>query len=96
MCFLRSWNFNFRPLNDSAYYYGILYPNGVTELLQMSLDDVFTRMQLSYRFENSGVLLAGIENTAYHYDGDKSHLSNVNLNGDLSPNENNTFLPGRD
>lgn len=89
----RAWNFNFRPLNDSAYYYGSLYPNGVTELLQMSLNDVFTRMQLSYRFENSGVLLAGIENTAYHYDGDKSHSSNVNLNGDFSPNDNNTFLP---
>jgi outer membrane receptor protein involved in Fe transport len=56
------------------------YPVGLTEILKTHTTDVFSRIQLSYDLGNKSVLLGGIENSVFLYDGDALHISNVDLN----------------
>ena len=66
-----------RFAHDSSVFLGNVYPNGISEFVQTEVNDVFSRAQMTYRFDNSGVFLAGVENTAYYYGGDKGHYSNI-------------------
>lgn len=78
---------------DMRYYpngsYDGYYPNGVSEYLQTAANDVFLRLQWSYRLPKEGNLLFGTEHTVFLYDGDARHTSNANLDTDYSPIENN-------
>lgn len=91
----RGFDWNLRLAVDSSQFNGILYPNGISEYLKSSLDDVFTRAQMSYRFNNSGVFLAGLENNFYYYGGDIGHQSNIDVNNTFLPNPNNQVLPAK-
>jgi outer membrane receptor protein involved in Fe transport len=54
-------------------------------------NNIFTRGQIKYLFNDKTSILLGAENSVFIYNGDKYHLSNINLvNEDNNPN--NSFL----
>lgn len=88
------WNIRFLPALDSitdvnqSFQY---HPLGVNEMVNSHADNIFTRAQIKYLFDNKTSLLVGAENSVFIYNGDKYHLSNINLvNEDNNPN--NSFL----
>jgi outer membrane receptor protein involved in Fe transport len=85
------WNMRFFP--NRANFFSIDYPNGVTEVVKTSMDDIFMRGQLSYTFKNKALLLGGVENSVFLYNGDAIHSSNIRLNEDFTPFPDNQMLP---
>ncbi|HYG01945.1 MAG TPA: TonB-dependent receptor [Chryseosolibacter sp.] len=82
-----NWNTRLSP--DTVFG----YPNGITEILKTQTSDLFTRLQWSTAVNAKTVLLGGIENSFFRYNGDDSHISNVNLHQpDLTPTDNNEFV----
>jgi outer membrane receptor protein involved in Fe transport len=80
------WNSRLLP-NDPA-----VYNFGLTEILKTHTSDIFTRLQLSYSLGKNSVLLGGVENSYFFYEGDDLHQSNVNLNTDFSQTANNELV----
>jgi outer membrane receptor protein involved in Fe transport len=68
------------------------YPNGLTEILKTQTKDVFTRFQWNYALSRQSMLLGGVENTIFFYNGDDIHLSNAHLDSDFSPTANNELV----
>jgi len=58
---------------------GAEYPAGVTEVLDTSLSELFGRVQLSGALAERLTLLGGVEYSAFLYDGDRAHYSNVDI-----------------
>jgi iron complex outermembrane receptor protein len=85
------WNTRLAP--DNTSYAGFYYQYGMTEILKTHTSDVFARAQLSYSLGKNSVLLGGIENSYFFYDGDDIHQSNVDLNSSYLTNPGNQFLP---
>jgi iron complex outermembrane receptor protein len=56
---------------------GVEYPGGLTEVLDSNLDELFGRVQLSGALSERLTLLGGVEYSAFLYDGDAAHYSNV-------------------
>jgi iron complex outermembrane receptor protein len=56
-----------------------LYPAGVTESQSYSTQETFARAQLSWRPGADTSLLAGVEGSAFEYDGDEMHTANAYL-----------------
>ncbi|WP_338793123.1 TonB-dependent receptor [Bernardetia sp. MNP-M8] len=83
------WNMRYYP--DGAL--DNFYPLGVTEYLKTSAEDVFGRMQYKYSLGKESVFLAGIEGNVFYYDGDDAHTSNIDLNSDFSPFQDNDPQP---
>lgn len=83
------WNTQLLPDNTT---YGYTYPYGLSELLKTHTQDVFARAQLSYSLGKNSVILGGVENSYFFYDGDDLHQSNANLNGDYSPTTPNQII----
>jgi iron complex outermembrane receptor protein len=83
------WNTRLLPDNTTFGYY---YPYGLTETLKTHTSDVFARIQMSYSLDKNSVILGGIENSYFFYDGDDIHQSNVDLNSSFKTNPNNQFL----
>jgi len=83
------WNMRYYP--DGAL--DNFYPLGVTEYLRTSAEDVFGRMQYKYSLGKESVLLAGVEGNVFYYNGDDAHTSNIDLNSDFSPFQDNDPQP---
>lgn len=81
------WNTRFFP--DSTSYGTILYPNGVSETINTTADDIFARFQLIYKLPEQANIIAAAEGTVFWYNGDKNHTSNINLASDFLPFANN-------
>lgn len=84
-------DWNMRLLPNNAFLGTTNYPNGLSENVKTKIDDVFSRAQISYQFENKSLLLAGLENTFLYYGGDDFHESNVDLTNTFKPNPNGEF-----
>ncbi len=71
------------------------YPAGVNEYLITNTEDLFTRVQLSYDFNDIGTsLLLGAESDIFWYGGeDKEHSSNVDLSDTGEPFPNGEMRP---
>ena len=82
------WNIRFFP--DSTSFGGIAYPRGVSEAINTNADDVFGRFQLTYKLPEQANIIAAAEGTLFWYNGDKNHVSNINLAGDFLPFAGNT------
>ena len=85
------FNVKIRFLPDSSTL-GVLYPTGLTEHLKTSVNDIFTRLQMSRNSTKWGMGLLGWENTVYWYGKEPIHVSNANLDADFSPTANNQFI----
>jgi outer membrane receptor protein involved in Fe transport len=81
-----NWHTRLVPNNVFGYSYGL------TEILKTHTSDLLTRLQWSTAFKGNTVLLGGIENSYFRYDGDDMHISNVALNGDFSQTPNNELI----
>ncbi len=83
------WNQRYYP-NGNAFY-----PNGLWEYLDTHADEAFGRAQGTLTFGNGGSTVFGAEVTRFTYAGDRTHFSNVDLNGfDDHGNPNPTaYLP---
>ncbi|MGF1532690.1 MAG: TonB-dependent receptor plug domain-containing protein [Bernardetiaceae bacterium] len=77
------WDMRYFP--DLTTAYGTHYPNGVDELLYTHAQDILARAQWTFRFFDQSAILGGVEGSILHYNGDKKHQSNIDLN--------DTFLP---
>ncbi|MFZ6008760.1 MAG: TonB-dependent receptor plug domain-containing protein, partial [Bacteroidota bacterium] len=80
------WNVRLFPDNTAGY------PFGLTELLKTHTSDLFSRLQFTYSGNSKSVILGGLENSVFLYDGDDLHLSNANLNSDFLPTSNNELV----
>jgi outer membrane receptor protein involved in Fe transport len=85
------WDFNakFYPIGSEDF------PSGMQENLKTSVDNIFSRAQVTYSFGNGGSFVGGVEANRISYLGDKFHTSNADLNL-LGSNENfpgNLTLP---
>lgn len=69
------WNLRFA---ESGAYDGF-YPNGVTEILNTGAKEILGRAQWTYLFKNGGNALLGFEGSGFRYNGDKNHISNIDL-----------------
>ncbi len=69
------------------------YPAGVNEFLITNTEDLFTRAQMSYDFNDEGTsLLVGFESDVFWYGGeDKEHSSNVDLVTTFEPYSDGTM-----
>jgi outer membrane receptor protein involved in Fe transport len=76
----------FFPQGDAYYTYGL------TEILKSSFNDYFGRSQWTYALGKKANVLGGLEYNYFDYRGDDLHLSNVYLDGDYSPTENNQLV----
>lgn len=86
-------NWNLRMVPDSTYSYGLFYPLGITEIIYTSAQSLFLRAQYSYTTDKNGTFLAGIESDAFFYNGDKVHMSNVDLTNTFETHPENQLLP---
>jgi outer membrane receptor protein involved in Fe transport len=82
------WNIRFFP--DSTSYGTTLYPNGVSEAINTTADDLFARFQIIYKLPEQANIIAAVEGTLFWYNGDKNHTSNINLASDFLPFAGNT------
>ena len=83
-----TWNQRYYPNGAFADF----YPAGMWEFLDTDAEDIFLRAQWTY-FEpqDDSVWLLGIEADYFHYDGDKEHNSNVDVDSDFfEPFANNS------
>ncbi len=55
------------------------YPAGVDEFIDTQFNDIFSRAQLSYKFDNGMSLLGAVEYDLFWYLGDRHHHSNAAL-----------------
>jgi iron complex outermembrane receptor protein len=88
-------DWNSRLVPDNGYdAFGTSFPTGLTEILKTHTSDIFARMQLSYSLNKNSVILGGVENSYFFYDGDELHQSNADLNqyGTYGPTANNGFM----
>ncbi len=58
------------------------YPGGVSEVLDTTMDELFGRVQLSGALAERLTLLGGVEYSAFLYEGDTAHYSNIDLTRD--------------
>ncbi len=70
-----NWNLRFAEVGAFEGY----YPTGVSEILETKAREVLGRAQWTYLFKNGGSALLGLEGTGFRYNGDKNHLSNIDL-----------------
>ena len=88
------WNIRFLPVVDSITELNEFFnyhPFGVNEMVNSYANNIFARGQIKYLFNDKTSILLGAENSVFIYNGDKYHLSNINLvNEDNNPN--NSFL----
>jgi outer membrane receptor protein involved in Fe transport len=80
------WNARLIPNGVYDYSYGL------TEILKTHTSDLLTRLQWSSSLKDNTVLLGGVENSFFKYNGDDLHQSNANLNTDFSQTTNNEFV----
>lgn len=75
--------------------YDDYYPNGVSEILQTGARELLGRAQWTYLFKNGGNALLGFEGSGFRYNGDRRHLSNIDLADSVNgfpPNEGNALV----
>jgi iron complex outermembrane receptor protein len=79
------WHLKLYPNNTEVG--GITYPQGLVENLDTEANQLFARIQYSYKFWRDMAVLAGVEDTLFIYTGDHSHTANVDINtgGDYMP-----------
>lgn len=75
------WDMNYLRTNTD-------YPNSANEYLKTSAQDIFARVQYSYKMTKNSKLLGALEYTTFFYNGDKTHTSNTDLNGTGLPYPN--------
>ncbi|MFH0760992.1 MAG: TonB-dependent receptor plug domain-containing protein [Bacteroidota bacterium] len=56
-----------------------LYPDGVNEVLKTSFNNLFTRMQFTFKLPRNSTFVLSSEPTFFHYSGDRQHYSNIDL-----------------
>ncbi len=77
--------------------YGGFYPYGVTEHLDFTFDHYFGRAQTTWDLGGRANVLAGLESSAFVYNGDKTHLANTDtITNSYAPTPNNEMLPADD
>jgi len=69
------WNLRFAEVGAYEGY----YPTGVSEILTTQAKELLGRAQWTYLFKNGGSALLGLEGSGFRYNGDKNHLSNIDL-----------------
>ncbi len=57
------------------------FPQGVSEYLDLTHDNIFGRAQATYDLAKKSNVLAGVETSTFLYHGDKAHFSNTDLAG---------------
>jgi iron complex outermembrane receptor protein len=85
-----NWKINHLP--DSSVFGGLLYPRGLTENLDVKMNDIFSRFQISRSTKKWGMWLLGWENTIYWKGREAVHTANANLDSDFRPTANNEFI----
>ena len=91
------WNQRFYPTGYTDYY-ATTYPSGLSEYLNTSSDELFGRAQLTWMVGKDGSVVAGFEGNRFTYGGDKSHVSNTDINnpgGSYVPTADGHFVPLR-
>ncbi|MDP2344459.1 MAG: TonB-dependent receptor [Deltaproteobacteria bacterium] len=72
---------NLRFFEDGAF--DGFYPNGVSEFIDTTFDELFLRTQTSLKLGDDATALVGVEYTGFFYFGDRAHHSNAAL-GDVA------------
>ncbi|HJV89235.1 MAG TPA: TonB-dependent receptor, partial [Holophagaceae bacterium] len=73
------WNQRYYP-DGTDFGAPYTYPNGLSEYLNTSADELFGRAQLTWQWGKDASLVAGFEANRFTYGGDRGHTSNVDLN----------------
>lgn len=82
------WNQRYMPNGTPGY------PAGLWEYLNTKAEDLFSRVQFTYKAPNKASIVAGVEGTVFMYSGDHEHYSNVDINtgGTLLPTTDNSMM----
>jgi len=67
-------NYHLRPVNDGGF--SGQYPDGASEVLDYTMHDAFSRLQLGIDLPDRMNWLFGVENTLLYYNGDRAHYAN--------------------